>query len=51
MRPNFKEKFAKIRTCGSREHTGPTQKMQPPAQTQLRFYIQTNTKYGFCQDS
>ena len=39
MRPNFKKKFAKIRSYGSREHcTGPTQKTQLPAQTQTHLY-------------
>ena len=34
VRPNFKEKFAEIRTCGSREqYTGPTQKIQTPNAT------------------
>ena len=34
MRPNFKEKFTEIRTCGSREqYTRPTQKIQTPNAT------------------
>ena len=48
MGPNFKEKFAEIRTCKSREQCmGPTQKRlaQAQTQTQTQTHLNPNSHY------